>query len=105
MKRENASYLDATYHILSDVRKERTRQEQLKSEGKFSYTCADHEMSNGKCLAVLMEEVGEVAKELNESDDVSLEQHMSSLRAELIQVAAVAVAWAEGLMTREGVEP
>jgi NTP pyrophosphatase (non-canonical NTP hydrolase) len=42
-------------------------------------------------LAVLMEEVGEVARALIEKEPVD------DLRAELIQVAAVAHAWAESL--------
>lgn len=41
-------------------------------------------------LAVLVEEVGEVAKALLEHDD-------GDLRDELVQVAAVAVAWLESL--------
>jgi len=39
-----------------------------------------------KWLAILMEEVGEAAKEINEDDD-------SKLRDELIQCAAVIVSW------------
>lgn len=42
-------------------------------------------------LRILLEEVGEVAKELNEGRDP---KHLAE---ELAQVAAVAVAWIEGL--------
>jgi NTP pyrophosphatase (non-canonical NTP hydrolase) len=47
-------------------------------------------------LAVLTEEVGEVAKELLESDGNKV-----NLRMELIQVAAVAVRWIEYLEERK----
>lgn len=47
-------------------------------------------------LAVLMEEVGEVAKELQEGADTS------RLIEELTQVAAVAVRWIEQLDKAEG---
>lgn len=30
--------------VLAEVGRERSRQEQLKAEGKFTYTCADAEM-------------------------------------------------------------
>lgn len=42
-------------------------------------------------LAVLMEEVGEVAKSLIDSSDMTVD------REELVQVAAVAIGWLEGL--------
>ena len=41
-------------------------------------------------LAIIVEEIGEVAKALLENDD------FTEAGAELIQVAAVAVAWLEG---------
>lgn len=84
---------------LRDVSDERMRQEHLKAEGKFTLTCAD-EMSNGARLAVLMEEVGEVARAILEGGidgEVSHDKHGKDLRKELVQVAAVAVAWIEGL--------
>ena len=43
-------------------------------------------------LAVLVEEVGEVAKELQEND-----RNKINLRMELVQVAAIAVRWIEEL--------
>jgi NTP pyrophosphatase (non-canonical NTP hydrolase) len=49
---------------------------------------------DGTKLSVLVEEVGEVARALLESD-------APKLRAELIQVAAVAVAWAEAINAKE----
>ena len=79
--------------VLAEVGRERSRQEQLKAKGKFTYTCADAEMTDGQRLAVLVEEVGEVARAMNDG---------KGLREELIQVAAVAVAWVEAIDTAEG---
>lgn len=46
-------------------------------------------------LRILVEEVGEVAKALNDREPVE------DLRAELVQVAAVAIAWIEAMDTKE----
>lgn len=51
-------------------------------------------LDDGKWLAVLLEEVGEVAKALLEGDDLGM-------NAELVQVAAVAVAWLETRVTED----
>ena len=78
---------------------ERHRQERLKAEGKFTMTCADA-MSNGARLAVLMEEVGEVARAILErgiDGEMSNDKTGKDLQKELVQVAAVCVAWLEGL--------
>jgi NTP pyrophosphatase (non-canonical NTP hydrolase) len=78
---------------------ERDRQDQLKADGRFRFTCADDEMSNVERLACLMEEVGEVAQEVLTQkgrrlarDAVGTEE---ALRAEITQVAAICVAWLE----------
>lgn len=76
--------------VIEKIAAERKRQNELKAQGKFTYTAAD-DVSPFKKLAILGEELGEVAKALNEGDD------LASLQAELIQVAAVAIAWAEGI--------
>lgn len=80
---------DKAVRVLCKVMDERVRQEALKLAGRFYRTCADT-MSNGERLAVLAEEVGEVARAMQGDGD---------LEEELIQVAAVAVAWVEGLRT------
>lgn len=77
-----------TLAVCEAVASERDRQERLRIAGKFKQTCADSEMDAGIKLAVLIEEVGEVGRAMLGDGD---------LRAELIQVAAVAVAWAESL--------
>lgn len=88
---------DKTRLILKDVHRERLRQNQLKSEGKFAYTCADSEMTQSDRLAVLGEEFGEVCHEVNEGIGVNRKVILAKLRKELVQVAAVCVAWVESV--------
>jgi hypothetical protein len=76
--------------ILADVLYERARQETLHSP-----TCADPSMPNSERLEVLGEEFGEVCKALVEIRDSKAVE--ADLRAELVQVAAVAVAWLEAI--------
>lgn len=52
-------------------------------------------ITEGEKLAVLVEEVGEVAKALNELES------KERLRAELVQIAAVACSWGETLYPEE----
>lgn len=86
--------------VARDTLAERERQErkceQKCSEGLAWLTCADPKMPDGDKLAVLTEEVGEVARELCEARAAKTEPS-DNLRVELIQVAAVAMAWAECL--------
>ncbi|MGL5935062.1 MAG: MazG nucleotide pyrophosphohydrolase domain-containing protein [Cetobacterium sp.] len=77
-------------NVTVEILKERLRQERLKLEGKFPYTCRDRALSNNACLTVLVEEVGEVARAIQEGDRINLQE-------EIIQVAAVCAAWVEGL--------
>ncbi len=76
---------DMTIAILSEIIVERARQ-----DAKFG---ADRNHRNGKWFEILAEEVGEAAKE-------SLERRPPKLRKELIEVAAVAVAFVECLDRR-----
>lgn len=48
-------------------------------------------------LAILMEEIGEVAREFNEAELRSGDIDLTALRAELIQVTAMAGAWADSI--------
>lgn len=94
-------------NILQEVEVERQRQETLKREGKFPWTCADtvnpdnrRQILAVEKLAVLAEEFGEVADvvcKLNAGREEAEQVSLRELREELIQVAAVAVAWAESL--------
>jgi NTP pyrophosphatase (non-canonical NTP hydrolase) len=72
----------AVAEVLEEVATERARQDATWGEGNPLYSDVN------TALAVLMEEVGEMAK-------ATLEGELRSLRVEAIQVAAVAVAIAE----------
>lgn len=76
--------------VWPEIRAERWRQECKIRTGKIPWDCADPDVSDDAKLAVLAEEFGEVARALLESG--------GNLRDELIQTAAVAVAWAESLV-------
>lgn len=95
--------------ILADIVGERIRQEQIgrdkRRAGDDWSTCADPEMPGGDPMRylVLAEEVGEVARAILERPtivhlgDPLPDEH---LRAELVQVAAVAVAFIEAIDER-----
>ena len=84
--------------VMMLVLKERRRQEQLKKEGKFYFDCGEKAVSHIRKLAVLSEEFGEVAKLICDLDSsVKPTFTTEELRKELIQVAAVCVAWVESL--------
>lgn len=80
--------------IEMDINTEIARQRQLQAAGKFKYTCETCPMPLMN-LAILTEEVGEVAHELNEGDGTEYDHN--KLRKELIQVAAVTIAWIKNL--------
>lgn len=86
--------LNNTAQVLNRIRDERIRQDQLIRDGKIHGACEDPNESDLIKLPILMEEVGEVALEINDvaQDDPKYANHMHE---ELIQVAAVACAWAE----------
>lgn len=80
-----------TAGVVSEVMLERARQEELVREGRLRWTAAHPDCPDEKRLQALVEEVGEVARALHD------EEGADRLREELIQVAAVAVAWVEAL--------
>lgn len=85
-------------NVLAAIHLERARQERLRAEGKFPATCATpNGLSPEGKLAVLAEEFGEVARHVTEQliDPARLDK--GKLRKELVEVAAVCVAWAEAL--------
>lgn len=98
-----------TEEILCLVKLERKRQEDLRRAGKFPWSCSDvrdpsyspsSPIMPAEKLAVLAEEFGEVADivckmQAGKAEGKGLTNR--HLREELIQVAAVAVAWAESL--------
>lgn len=83
-------------NVLGEVYAERGRQEFLRSKGKFPWTCRDVGPSDAEKNAVLGEEVGEVAREVTESLIQGI-RRTHNLRKELVQVAAVCVAWIEAI--------
>lgn len=75
------------------IHAERCRQERkwAKPHAHGYGSCASEGVEPMVKVAVLVEEVGEVARALLDGSDVDV------LRAELVQVAAVATAWLESL--------
>lgn len=88
--------------ILIEVSLERERQEALCKAGKFPATCADPKQPDTDKLPILIEEVGEVARAMCEAIGAT-DVQSSGLRTELVQVAAVAVAWIEAIDARRAV--
>ena len=98
-------------NIYGAIQNERRRQEDLKRSGKFDFTCASLNVLTTAKLAVLAEEFGEVSKEVVEQlietqkyakenmvyPKNRKEYRKAELRKELVQVAAVCVAWLESL--------
>jgi len=87
------------FEVLTDISRERERQESLKAAGKFPATCADDIITDQTKCCVLTEELGEVARVLCEREckpgcDAGSD---AKLYEELVQVAAVATAWCEAL--------
>jgi len=81
--------------VLACITRERTRQERKAVAGDFGWTCSDPGIPDFPKLAVLVEEVGEVGRAILGADGAVTDG--GDLRQELIQVAAVAVAWLESL--------
>jgi NTP pyrophosphatase (non-canonical NTP hydrolase) len=81
----------AMQEALYRISQERSRQNKLKAEGRFAHTAADPECLNVTRLAMLTEEVGEVARALNHGTH----DPEQDLTAELVQVAAICMAWIE----------
>ncbi len=77
--------------VLSDVAFEIQRQDDLARAGKFGATHILPGGPDADRLAIIVEEVGEVAKELNE--ERAGKGLPGKLYEELVQTAACAVAW------------
>lgn len=89
----------AMLEVFAKIAAERQRQRELFSAGKITFDCASGVPDSNRKLRVLMEEVGEVAQELDRLEgcrDKRAERFVrEDLEDELVQVAAVAVAWLE----------
>lgn len=111
--------MSARRRVLEQVSSERRRQEDIgrrkRAEGIDWRSCADPEMAGGDAtrFLVLGEEVGEVANAVLEAGYASPTptsvayqvtesgaNRDAHLREELVQVAAVAVAWVEAIDAR-----
>lgn len=91
-----------TREILRLIALERARQKSLYIGGQFHFECCDPAIAGALKLPVLTEEFGEVGKALYELDfelgSLQAPYGRAHLREELIQLAAVATAWAESLI-------
>lgn len=76
--------------IFAAITNERARQNRLALDGKIPFTCAWTCVSGGDKVTVLTEELGEVARAVQERDE-------AHLREELTQLAACCCAWLEAL--------
>jgi hypothetical protein len=78
--------------IFTEIRAERARQAaKWNRHHAWGYgDCSSHQVLDPVKATVLTEECGEVARAV-------LDRKLEDLRTELIQVAAVAIAWLEGL--------
>lgn len=92
--------------IFIEIERERGRQDWLRDQGKFVATLADpHALYPTQKHAVLAEEVGEVARCCLAVEKLVHEPTgVRELRTELLQVAALAVAWIESLPDPEPTE-
>ena len=79
--------------IYAEVRAERERAHAKHGDKSMeSWAASDYAR-----LSILMEEVGEVAREFNDAEIGERDMDLTAVRAELIQVAAMAVAWADAI--------
>jgi hypothetical protein len=88
--------------IMGDVMNERHRQDELRDQGRFEFTCADEGLSNADRLACVNEEIGEVAREIltlkslvHDRPRHEQPNDITKLHNELVQVIALCVAWLE----------
>jgi len=86
-------------YAINLIELERQHQESHKAAGRFRYTCADN-LSPALKFAILTEEIGEVARELLSIEGLVTDgdQSWQALRKELVQVAAISLAWLESLV-------
>jgi hypothetical protein len=114
---EPTGLTDAQWRVLCLIAEERKRQDALVRRGKFSWNCSFDGPPYAEKLAVLSEEVGEVAREVVEHvitrDKYAADEKLKTmpphreeyfrerLRSELVQVAAVCLAWVEHLSGAE----
>lgn len=86
------------------ILKERARQEELVMAGMLPFSCADVMQPVGATFPVLVEEIGEVGKAVQEFQAYEDEtgELINNLETELIQSAAVCVAMLEAIAANKG---
>ena len=100
MKKEEMVNIQSRQQALAAIDLERERQEKLKQDGRFRHTTFDTGLQAAEKLAVIVEEVGEVSRNVlaraylvtdgNRTDRV--------LFTELTQIAALCCGWMERLI-------
>ncbi|MDE2104379.1 MAG: hypothetical protein KGL39_44485 [Patescibacteria group bacterium] len=83
--------------VFDRVADERLRQRALFVAGQITFDVGSPLPDANRKLRVLAEEVGEVAEAIDFLEEKNCAGRREHLRTELIQVAAVAVAWLESL--------
>lgn len=85
--------------FLNKMAEERERQDRLKQSGRFQFTLDEPGLSEPQKLAYILEELGEVARNVLARDRLveDGERGNTELYTELIHVATLSGAWAEGL--------
>lgn len=84
--------IDDSDTVQGDIDREKIRQWSLKQQGKFPHILSDPDCPDLTRILVLTEEVGEVARAMQDNPDDT-----THLYEELVQVAAVTQAWLEYL--------
>jgi hypothetical protein len=101
-RRKGAAHYTLDKNVLEQIWMERMRQRALIREGRIGFDCACPDVCDDKKLRVLTEELGEVAQAIDclerpQHHAATVKQLRNGLKDELVQVAAVAVAWLEAL--------
>jgi hypothetical protein len=86
------------HHVLDIYREVRAERERAHAKhGETSMESADPLDPAGVRRDIIMEEVGEISREYNEARHERRPVDPAALRSELVQLAAMAVAWADAL--------
>jgi hypothetical protein len=88
--------------VFERIAQERVRQQELLRSGKITFSCSSPIVDDNRKLRVLTEEVGEVAEAIDALENKNDRKRFDHLREELVQVAAVAVAWLEAMEVTGG---
>ena len=86
--------------VYDEIRTERERAHA--KHGATSMESAPVDDPTGRRYRILAEEVGEVAKEWNDAEHDGRPVDLAAVRKELIQVAAMAAAWADRIPAPAG---